>query len=204
MRISPAIQKLNARVVPHQATPGQKYYRLYDFFTTQDGQWDTSAAAYSIPQWARDTYLRPWGAPDYFDDAGGDHHLFGAIYDPATKQTNKAAAIRYWTHTDNANHTVQPVKIKSGWANIVVYNKFYPDKGETGAWSWRPEVAGVPADVVMGGGMPYGLHVSFFATWELATASGTEQPPTTDQRIVKLETWARAISAKYPGGPQYE
>lgn len=203
MRITEWADKLNVQILQAKVAPGKPVYRLCDFFTTRDGSWEVKPGVeYGIPQWARDTYLRPWGAPDYFDDAGADHHIFGAVVG-ATKVPDKAGQIFYRTWTDNGNHTVQSVKPKSGWANIIMTGKYFPDQGQVGPYEWQP-FGVVPGDAVRGAGMPYNLHVSFFATWQLVTEPATEQPPTDDARIVKLETWARAISAKYPGGPQYD
>lgn len=204
MRITPFADELNLKVIP--ATPRAadgKVLRLYDLFTTRDGSWEPSAHNYSIPQWARDTYLKPWGHADYFDDAGADHHVLGGVYDPTTKSMDKNIVMHYWTWADDGNHTDQPVKTKSGWANIIMFGKYFPDQGHTGPYAWQPKSA-VPADIVQGAGMPYNLHVSFFATWVLTTETQVPVPdPTEDARILKLETWAKAISAKYPGGPQY-
>ena len=205
-RISEWATKFNVRVKPATVQAGQKVYRLKDLFTTRDGSWEPSSVPGSVTQWARDTYLKPFGSEDYFDDAGADHHLLGGVYDEATGKMIKTGGIHYWTWTDNGNHTVQQVKGKSGWANIVIGNHFRPDLGDVGAWAWRPENTAVPADTVEGGGMPYKWHVSFFATWTLETESGIVDPPPDElgPRVTALETWARAISRQYPGGPQYD
>ncbi len=203
-RVSTEIGRFNVIIQPATPVDG-KVYRVKDLFTTRDGSWEPSGVLGSIPQWAREQYLRPWGAPDYFDDAGADHHILGGIFDPATNRMAKPAIITYWTWTDNSNYVVVPVKDKSGWANIVMFNSYSPERSERGAWAWKPSTGDIPADTVLGGGMPNNLHVSFFATWQLETETGTPpvEPPTQDPRIVKLETWARAISAAYPQGPQY-
>lgn len=206
--ISVEAVKFNVSII--RATPvNGKVYRVKDVFTTRDGSWEPSSIPGGIPQWARDTYLKPWGSPDYFDDAGADHHVLGGVYDEATKRMVKTAIIHYYTWTDNANHADMPVKEKSGWANIIAFNKFSPgsdmnpDTGERGAWAWYPRVPGVPADEVRGGGMPDGWHVSWFATWTLETDAVVEPPPTEDPRIAKLDTWARAWSTSHPGEPKY-
>jgi hypothetical protein len=211
-RISTWALRFNYTIQVATAQPTQPVYRLFDLFTTRDGSWEPNNKEGSLELWARETYLKPWGHPDYFDDAGADHHLFGGIYDPSSKSMVKTAKILYYTWTDNQNHTVQPVKSKSGWANIVIFNSFNPDlddnpqTGERGAWAWRPDM-GVPADVVRGGGMPFNFHVSTFATWVLE--EGTVIPPDEDpckeliSRTDVLEAWARSWSKAYPGGPQY-
>lgn len=211
-RVSTEAVKFNIAIAPATVAAGQPVYRVRDIFTTRDGSWEPSGVPGAIPQWARDAYLRPWGAPDYFDDGGGDHHMFGAIVDATTNRTIKPAAIHYWTWTDNANHVTMPVKDKSGWANVLMFNIFYPDldadpnTGARGAWAWTPAVDGIAADVVKGGGMPFDWHVSFFITWELTTGVGEPPPPPPDDvgsRIAALETWARGWSTNHPGGPVY-
>lgn len=51
-------------------------WRVKYVFTTISGSWEVSDHPYSVPQWARDLYLKGPYAPDYFDDAGGERHLF--------------------------------------------------------------------------------------------------------------------------------
>lgn len=210
-RISDGAKRFNVFI--ERGTPKDgKIYRIKDIFTTLNGSWEPSGQVGSIPQWARDTYLRPWGAPDYFDDAGADHHVLGGIFNEATgRMVNglNATTIHYYTATDNSNHVDLIAKEKSGWANNIVFNKFNPGAGERGAWAWYPK-SNIPADVVVGGGLPDGWHVSFFATWVLSdgvTVPPVDPPdpdPTTDARIVKLETWARAVSAHFAGSPKYD
>src|SRR5204862_221453 len=61
------------------------------------------------------------------------------------------------------NYVHMTPKERSGWANLVVFNTFNPDRGESGAWCWCPQGA---SDVAVGGGMPNKLHVSFFVVWQ--------------------------------------
>lgn len=63
------------------------------------------------------------------------------------------------------------------------------------------------SDIVYGFGLPYNRHVSFSVVFR-EKGSGVppvDPPPTGDDsaRIAALVTWARAVSAKYPNGPQY-
>lgn len=204
-RISDEAIKFNISI--DKATPGAdgKVYRIRDIFTTRDGSWEVSGAEGGIPQFARDTYLRPFGAADYFDDAGGDHHMFGGVYNEVNRNMQNDAVIHYWTWTDDGNHVDTPVKVKSGWANVLMFNKYDHTKGVQGAWAWKVK-SSIPSDVIKGGGMPgMGWHVSFFATWVLATETNGGGGDTGDLevRVTKLVTWAKAISAKYPQGPQY-
>lgn len=56
------------------------------------------------------------------------------------------------------------------------------------------------SDILWGLGLPYNHHVSFDIVFAQKGA-GTGTTP--DPRIARFETWALAVSAKYPGGPQY-
>lgn len=207
--ISDAAVSLGIQVVKAKVQPGQKVYRVRDVFTTRDGSWEPNPSIpYSIPQWARDAgYLKPWGAPDYLDDAGADHHILGCVWNPATKTTDKSAIIHYYTWTDNGNHVDMAVKPKSGWANVVMFNNYNPDAGERGAWAWYPRVPNVAADIVQGAGMPHKWHVSFFASWELVTEGDSQPEPQPDTQLRKdvdsLIVWAEAMNKAHPGGPQY-
>jgi len=61
------------------------------------------------------------------------------------------------------------------------------------------------SDIVYGLGLPFKHHVSFDVVFREKGSTIPVDPPPTDlaARVAKLETWARAISAKYPAGPQY-
>jgi len=211
MRISPWVVKFNATIVPAKVQPGQTYLRVEDFFTTRDGSWELSNKEGSVTDWARERYLKPYGSPDYFDDGGGDHHLFGGIYDLSTGKMQKTGKIHYYTWTDNANQVDMPVKDKSGWANVIANNLFYPDMdgdnttGARGAWAWRP-TTDLPYEEVRGGGLPFNWHVSWFATWvvDVAPTGEPEEPSDLEGTVQGLETWAIAWSKTHPEGPQYE
>jgi hypothetical protein len=175
-RISDWIGKFNIKVVPCEERPdqpaGDVVYRLKDLFTTASGQWDPSDKMGSLPQWARDAYLRPLNASDYFDDAGGDHNLFARVLDQDGKPINTQDLVIGWS--DGFDLLGQPnfaqfismrmtPKEKSGWANQPIWNKYWPKDGQRGAWCWCPQGA---SDVVWGGGLPEGNHVSIFAVWQ--------------------------------------
>lgn len=144
-------------------------YRVKDVFTTRDGSWDVSDKVGSVPSWARDAYLKPYGDPLWNDDGGADHHIFGAVWEGG--RLRSTGAFNFWTYADNANHTTQQVK-KHGWANNVMYasSSYVPERGERGPWAWAPAL---PADIVKGAGMPAKQHISFWAVWEKAA----EQAP---------------------------
>ena len=203
-RISDWAKQLNVIIQPATVAVGQPVLRVKDVFTTRDGSWEPSQALGSIPQWARDTYLKPYGSPDYFDDGGGDRHVFGCVWDTPNNRPIKSGSIHYYTWTDNKNHVDTQVKAQSGWANVVMYNKYFPDQGERGAWAWYP-ASSVPADVVLGAGMPYNNHVSYFASWVLETGAVIDPPTDPDDkaRMDKFEAWAIAFSAYWKDAPQY-
>lgn len=196
MRISEWATKFNVTIHPATGQPGETIYRVKDLFTTRDGSWDPSDKPGSVPQWARDTYLKPTNHPQYIDDGGADHHLFGAVAQGDRLQPH--GTIHYWTFSDNGNHTDQRVKLH-GWGNIVMWSSssFVPERGERGPWAWQP--AGVKADIVVGGGMPSNWHVSFWCVWEpykvpdvvvvppVDPPDPPTQPSDLEQRVIALE-----------------
>lgn len=174
MRISDWAQKFNLSIKRCEERPdkppGAIIYRVQDIFTTLLGSWDPSTGYGAIPQWARDAYLKPWGAEDYLDDGGADHNLFALVLDLDGKPMKAGVLIRFWPDGFdklgdagyNGYLRLAP-KPGSGWANIDIWNGFNPENHEQGAWSWCPEGA---ADVVVGGGMPRNHHVSTFVVWQ--------------------------------------
>lgn len=171
-RISDDARKFNISVQAYDARPGDMVYRVKDIWTTRDGSWDVSSKPGSLPQWARDAYLS-----SAFDDAGADHHLFGGVQRDGQMVGN--FPIEFYTWQDGGNHVTVNAKQRSGWANIVMWSssRYFPDQGQQGPWAWKP--AGVKADMVVGGGMPYQMHVSWFATWTMETVT-TITPPVID------------------------
>lgn len=165
-------------------------YIIKDIFTTRDGQWDPADIVGSVDQWARDAYLKPMGAPDFFDDAGADHHLFAAIIG-LDGQLMRDTEIIYWS--DGFDKLGDPAyneyvsrltKTHSGWANIPLSPgaNYVPERGESGPWCWTPRGA---AEVICGGGMPAKQHISFFVVWQAVKKSAVqpEQPPAGDFNI---------------------
>lgn len=145
-------------------------YVLKDLFTTRDGSWELSDKPGSITEWARE-YLKPFGAPDYFDDAGGDRHLFAAVIG-LDGELMKNKEVIYWSDgieklgdESYDGFVYRQTKDKSGWINIPIGpgSNFVPERGESGPWCWAPSGA---ADVVCGGGLPAKQHVSTFAVWQ--------------------------------------
>ena len=145
-------------------------YVLKDLFTTRNGSWEGSDKPGSVPEWAHE-YLRPVGAPDFFDDAGGDHHLFAAVigldgrYIPQKRIIFWSDGIDKLADAGYQGYVHRETKERSGWINIPIGpgSSFVPERGESGPWCWAPTGA---ADVICGGGLPAKQHVSTFAVWQ--------------------------------------
>lgn len=184
---------------PDQPT-GEIVYRVKDIFTTRDGSWDPTDKPGSVTAWARECYLRPLGAPDYFDDAGGDHHLFARTLDIDGKPIKQEGLVRCWSDglqklgDGNYNgYVCMTPKEKSGWANVVMFNHYNPDRDECGPWCWCPDGA---ADVVVGGGMPFNWHVSFFVVWQAERSDPEsivtigEETGAINVEVLRQQAWA--------------
>ncbi|MEZ4736797.1 MAG: hypothetical protein R3E79_57685 [Caldilineaceae bacterium] len=184
MRISNWATRFNVKVVRCEERadnpPGAVVYRIKDIFTTRDGQWDPSDKPGSVDQWARASYLRPFNAPDYFDDAGGDHNIFARVLDEEGRPLATQDLVICWSdgvHLLGESNFDQYIKMRmtpktrSGWANQPIWNSFGPERGETGAWAWCPRGA---ADVIVGGGLPNNLHVSWFVVWQAERRSDSD------------------------------
>ena len=206
-RISDRANKFNIRVVRCEDRPdhpgGEIVYRLKDLFTTYCGQWDPSDKLGSLPQWARDTYLRPFGAHDYFDDAGGEQHIFARVLDQEGKPISTPDLVICWSDgfdllgkPDFAQHISMRItpKQKSGWGNQPIWNKYYPKDGQHGAWCWCPQGA---SDVVSGGGLPEGNHISTFAVWQ-AERRDDNGGDKVDLEALRRTAW-QALSRAYAG-----
>jgi len=172
-RISEGARKLGLQVVA--AEPGGEWV-VDDVWTTVSyrGQspWDVSPHPYSLPQWARDKYLKPPWHEDYNDDGGADHHIFGAAF--ANGRPVREIPVLY--SSDNwATVTSILTKEGNGWANLPMFggSAFYPENGERGPWAWMPAGA---AEMVTGGGMPGGHHVSMWATWKRGEVTTPPDP----------------------------
>lgn len=176
-RLGRWVSAMNLSIVPVAERPDaarfnndHRHYVLVDLFTTRSGSWELSDHFGSIDAWARAAYLKSPSAPDYFDDAGGDHHLFARVIDQTGRAINDQR-FSYWSDGLNklkdptyAKYVYRTAKARSGWANHDIYNIYAPARHEVGAWCWCPAGA---ADVVVGGGMPNGDHISTFAVWQV-------------------------------------
>jgi murein DD-endopeptidase MepM/ murein hydrolase activator NlpD len=165
-KLAPSFQVMHLEIksLPVSAS-AQVVYMLKHLFTTHDGKWDVGErpAPYGIEQWARDAYLKPLGAPDYFDSAGGATHLFGALLG-LDGQLIRNHPIRWWTRDEQIRHEMR-TKQGSGWADMTMNadSAFSPGSGQSGPWCWAPDGAG---ECICGGGLPNQWHVSTFAVWQ--------------------------------------
>ena len=184
-RISEWIPHYNVSVQPLMARPdqptGDVVYILKDLFTTASGSWEHSDLPGSVPEWARDEYLKPAGASDYFDDAGGDHHLFAAVIGLDGKLVRNHEIV-YWSDgfemlgdPDYEGYVRRMTKERSGWANVITGpgSSFVPERNESGPWCWAPAGA---SEVVCGGGLPLNHHISFFAVWQAVSTTEGSTP----------------------------
>ncbi len=181
LRLGQWVDKMRIRICGIQERPdrpqaknGIKYF-ITDVFTTRDGAWEPSGVLGSVDQWARDTYLRPFNAPDYFDDAGAATHLFAAVIGLDGKLI-RGQQIIFWSDglgkladPTYQKYVTQYTKEKSGWCNLFMSPSasFVPERGESGPWCWCPPGA---SDVLVGGGLPARQHVSTFAVWQAVRA----------------------------------
>ena len=172
IRMSAGARRLN--LIP-RTTPQGGIYHLIELFTTHNGSWEPSSGAYGIEQWARDKYLRSPSAPDYFDDAGGDHHLFARVVDE--NGAPLAVNVLFWSK-EISGKPIDPVIRSTGdkkslWANIPIWDSYDPAFKERGDWRWGPVGA---AEAVDGGGLPLNHHVSVFAVWQRRAATQPIEP----------------------------
>jgi len=156
MRISDGAREMNVRVTEYLGAT----YEVVDIFTTMDGQWYVSDSEFSIPQWAIDEYA-------IAGELGGAHHFYVRILNKEG-EVDLGATVAY---NSNGLQTTKKIEPKDGFANLDVYNVFYPDQGETGGWESAAVIPGNTKYLVQGGGLPYGLHVSLFAVYKPKDAS---------------------------------
>lgn len=192
---------------------------LKDAWTTYNGSWQPNGDTWDVPDWAIQDYQLPWEHECRFDDAGADHHIFGAClpvdYDGGNVgcQLIDGAGIVYWSDERDFPQPSDPLletKAKSGWANNVMYasSNFDPEVGQ-GPWKWMK--VGI-ADIAKGAGMPHNHHVSFFVVWQemtwedykelfLENGNGNgngendleQQVRELQQRVEKIESWIRSF-----------
>jgi hypothetical protein len=168
---------------PDHPVQGDYIYVIKDVFTTLNGSWENMGDELgTVEAWARDAYLKPFHAPDYFDDAGADHHLFSAVIG-LDGQFLRNFPMRYWSDgfamlgdPEYQNYAYHLTKERSGWANLVMLSgsSYAPNRGESGPWCWTPaEGAG---EVMCGGGMPWNHHISTFVVWQMIPRPQEPEP----------------------------
>lgn len=160
------------RIVDRPDAPlrtAQVLYVVKDIFTVASGSWDVSGAYGGVDQWARDAYLKAGNDPLYIQAGGGDHHLFGMVLGldglPVKNQT-----FQFWSDgfeklgDKGYSMTVVSAQEPSGWVNFPISKgSVYNTANTQGPWCWCPSGA---SEVVTGGGLPDGHHVSTFVVWE--------------------------------------
>lgn len=192
LRISDGAKRMNLTIKHSEERPdhptADPHLVLVDLFTTQDGRWDVQDTAYSVPQWAIDTY-----ANADFAERGGATNLFALVLD-ANNQPVKDITFRYWSDgfdklaDPNYRYAQAHTTQRSGWANMPIYgsSSFVPERGERGPWCWCPDAGS--AEVVVGGGLPSRWHVSTFAVWKQVGAD-VGQPTQPDSDILRTAIW---------------
>lgn len=158
MRIADGVKEINAEFLLPSGD-----YPLLDAWTTVDGQWHESDSPYSIEDWVVKKYAIP-------GELGGGQHLYVRVVDEnglVDMDAEVAFKNKGILETRKAEH-------KDGFANIPVWNVFYPDQGQNGGWETGVMKLGengvpIPGETVYGlrgGGLPYALHVSLFAVYQ--------------------------------------
>lgn len=187
-RLSNAFAAMNLRIDEAPAGSGDRFV-IKDLFTTVDGSWEPGGRLFSVPAWARATYLRPTGAPDYFDEAGATPNLFARVEDEKGKPLALDVLFKSSGGLLVRVNTFRPGK-RSGWSELFMEqsSSFNPERGEAGPWSIRPE--NVNTETVVGCGRPFGWHVSTFVVWQLVAAPVDPEKPPVDppgeMQVIKL------------------
>ena len=161
-RVSPGFGASNQNIVTHD---GDEWF-IKDAFTTLDGSWEVGEqdSDFSIVQWARDDYLKPFGDPRYFDDAGAQTHVLVHALDENGEIIDEVMSLFYWPDGSSSQSPITQNK-SSGWANYLIgRNIYYPDAGEKGPFSIT--LAGEKAPILEGIGLPYAHHVSTFIVFQ--------------------------------------
>lgn len=161
-RVASAFSLLNHRIETHDSDE----WFIKDVFYTLEGNWEVGEqdSPYAIEQWARTEYLKPFGHPRYFDDAGANNHILALARDVDGTYLDDVLFTQKWPTGSDTNSATLAMK-KSGWVNwIIGRNVYYPDQGHEGPFSVT--IKGQLAPVLHGIGLPYGLHVSTFVVFQ--------------------------------------
>ncbi len=123
-------------------------YRVRDVFTTHNGSWlPKDDDAYSLPAWLE---RQP-------DQPGGAEHIYVRL-SAATPDDNPVPWVKFATDIVVES---QPLG-RYRWANMPALNVYHPP-ALSGWRHWLEE----NGQIVVGGGLPDGEHVSLFVVWEL-------------------------------------
>lgn len=167
-RISDGAERLGIDLTDAPLNVGA--FRVKDIFTTKDGSWEPGGRSdYSIPGWAREAYLLPYGHPEYFDDAGADHHILVRVEDEDGDIVQTGVA---YNTDDGFAEAHDTGKKDSGWVNLPIYNSANP--GDYSPWTHGPSGSGV---FVRGGALPHNQHVSLFVVWTYDPDAVDPDPP---------------------------
>ncbi len=120
--------------------PASARYRIIAAWTTQNGSWEDA------PQWAKQYQL---------DTLGGDHHVFGRCLDKFNRPLNKTFVLSWPGGADS--RTPEP----DGWANLPLAGQNWNPENGRGPYEWQA----LNGDKLVGLGMPWNHHWSFFAVW---------------------------------------
>ena len=193
------LQGLNLKVLKWQDRPdkgiwtGDTAYVLKDLWSTYNGSWEyANDAKWTVPQWARETYLKPMDDPLYLAEGGADHHILGGCLDINGARIEGKGMLFTTTgiSTFDLSKWAKKNTVKSGFANVEMFasSLYFPDQGKQGPWAWMP--FGL-SDVVYGAGMPYQHHVSFFAVWQEVSKDVTPDAPEATENHVYLPILTR-------------
>ncbi len=121
-------------------------YRMVAAWLTINGQWD------DVPEWAH-----RWQQ----DTLGGDHHLFGRLETPAGVAIMDKSFFIAWPQP---NYTAGDSRVPEpdGWANIPMAGQNWQPANGPGPYDWWVD----SGDKLVGLGMPWNYHYSFFAVWQ--------------------------------------
>lgn len=153
-------------------------YKLTHVWLTRDGNWD------DVPAWAKQF--------QNFPEAGGATHTFANVRRAdGSPEVGKTVVLSWpsgsdWRQAD-----------ERGWVNFFTNQPYYPDQGQRGPYCIQP----LNGDMLCGGGLPYGIHVSLFGAWK-------EAPPGTTTPTALPTNTATATSTPTPtsaptGSPTY-
>ncbi len=184
MYVSPQMAVANVSIVKAATRPdagtwhGNEVYDLAWLFTTLDGSWDPTSDKFSITQEPRDRFLKPMDDPEYCNQGGADHNLIQAVIGQNGKLMH-GKGLLYWSDgyaklgSPGYDGYVRRNTDDHGWGDIEIFPPGYDPQTEQGPWCMCP--IGL-SDVVVGMGMPWRWHVSFFGVWQ-ARAAGVVVPP---------------------------